>query len=412
MDEAPRRYRRTATRRFRRAAGMMALAAAPLLVLVLSALKELTSGSEAMKVLIGWVVIASWPALVLLGASGGRRRPRALGRVRLDGDALVVSDETSGKVVARVAPGDAVSGNYRPGSGSRSSPAVEISLQNGDHLDLEVRSHAEATRILDAIHLDADSRRAVFTSASGASTRLGMIVMVLAVLLGVAALPWISQLPKGFLRGMLLFVPGLAGFVAARLTPQASVTVGTDAIVIGEGRRAKLCRLDDIEHAWVVRDVLAITRRDGQRITVTLGSNAEAALARIAEARSARETGAEAIALDLLGPSFEEVRSRIRGALRSSYRGSSFDVERLLEAMSDPAAALSRRVAAAWALSNCEDDEPRARARIAVEQLAEPRARILLDKALADRIAEDDLAAIEEETSRTAKVHRQRSPAD
>jgi hypothetical protein len=366
----------------------------PLLVLFGgAALMNLVGKPPSLKTALGLSVMMTWLVLPLFGAL---RRPGAgtrAAKITVTDDHLEVAAQGGG-TVERIPRTQVASGHVR----HHPTPSVEIQTRGGDLLEIDVAHEAEAQRILDSIDLDADSRRATFTAESnGASVLGGIAASALMVAIAFAA-----GLPKkSAIAAIALLSPGVVGYWVSRLMPATTVTVGTDGVLVRRFGRNRLYSRADMKDAHADGDRLVLQMRDRQPVRVRLGAlTARSAAARVREVLSLDAAVLPASAqLSLEAPSFAALRERLGRVLDDTdgYRGPVVLPDELVAIVSDPATPAAQRVAAAWALAMGKKGDEVARARVAVDQLAQPRLRILVNKALDDELDEGDLEEVEEQ---------------
>lgn len=376
--------------RRRRAVNAVVTFFLPLLVLLGIPIVKALGNSEGAKVFAGLSIMATWVLLPLVGALA---RPAARTRrasVSIGEDGLVLRDEATRERL--FAATEIASGNVRPAG---FKPVVELHPRDGDIVEIDAESYDEAHQILDRAGLDADSRRATFSAPH--RNRLAMIVGVVVSLL-VAIVGFNVAPPKTAWAALALLSPGVVGYWVSRLIPPTTVTVGTDGVLVSRPGTRKLVRHADIARAFARGRDLVLARKTGGEVTVRLSFEAASAAARrIEEAAAVPAGSASALAdLDLVAPSFAALRERIQKVLRPAglYRAAAISEDELVQLVGDASTSDEKRVAAAWALGASAGAETRERARVAVEQLAEPRVRILVDKALDDALEADDVEAI------------------
>lgn len=290
--------------------------------------------------------------------------------------------------------------HYQLGRGDIASAAIqpvppaqlEIRTKRGDVVELGVDDPDDAWRLLDTVSLDPKGHHATFrdTRLSSVMPVLGTF-MLFGVLLMVARswpIPWMV---------MAWTLPGVLGFLFMHLVTPSAITVGTDAVVIHRlGRLRRVIPHENIEGMLVASPGLQLFLRNARNVSVRLSPPlAHAAVARIRHARMYGVIHAHDALLDLRGATAAQARERLGkvGRKESAYRAVGLSDQDLLQIATHPSTPADKRVAAAWAIG-LRFPELRERVRVALDQLAEPRVRVLVDKALEDRIAEEDLATL------------------
>ncbi|MFO0619094.1 MAG: hypothetical protein U0414_41275 [Polyangiaceae bacterium] len=389
---------RLAHRSLARRAARTALELLPSLVTL--ELCVLSSVRRVPDALIGFALIVGWGALPLTSLIPPLKRASRF-VVRPSGVDLL---DDRGALVGRFEPRDVEAAHYVPGI----PPSVEIRARDGRVLDVAVPDEALAKVLLDGVGQGASHRRSAATAGPVLGAVLGVVLAGLATAIGTVVIPHLPTHVPAINIGFV-FLPWLGGYAIGKFFPRARVTVGADGILVRPRLGATVAlRFTDIEDVsvgeWLHRPALLITTLDGRRISVGLGRQTVAMEARIKEAMA--EAGADKIAttaLELDSRSASAARERLRSALQASYRGVALTPDELLRALSDPSTPPRRRVAAAWAIGLSQQTDARARARVVAEQLTERRVRVLVDKAIDDRIADAELAELEEQAALEAR---------
>lgn len=362
----------------------------PLFVLLGVPLVKALGSDPGAKVFAGLAIMATWFVLPLFGALSrpGAKTRRA--KILIEEGGVSLEDEATHERVFDAT--DVVSGNVRPRG---RAPVVELHSKQGDIVEIDAQNEAEAHEILDRAGLDADRRRATFSAPN--RNRLAMLVGVVVSLL-VALVGFNVAPPRTAWAALALLSPGVIGYWVSRLIPPTTVTVGTDGVVVSGPLGRRLVRHADIQRAFARGRDLVLSLKTGRAVTVALSFDAaNAAVQRIQEATAVPAGNADArLGLELVAPSFTALRERIQKVLAPSglYRGAAVSEDELVQLVGDASTSEEKRVAAAWALGTGAGEDTRARARIAVEQLAEPRVRLLVDKALDDELEEADVEAL------------------
>lgn len=271
---------------------------------------------------------------------------------------------------------------------------LEIRTKHGDVVEISVDDPDDAWKLLDAVSLDPKGHHATFRNA-----RLSLITLAVVstfVVYGVVLVACRS-LPSA-LQVVAWTIPAVLGFLFLHLVTPSAVTVGTDAVIIQRlGRQRRVIPHEDISGMVVAPPYLQLDMRTGSTASVRLSTPlAHAAVARMRHARMYGVVSANDALLDLRGATAAQARERLGkiGRKESAYRAVGISDQDLVDIATHPSTPANKRVAAAWAIG-LRYPELRDRVRVALDQLAEPRVRVLVDKALEDRIVEEDLATLE-----------------
>jgi hypothetical protein len=204
---------------------------------------------------------------------------------------------------------------------------------------------------------------------------------------------------SALILGMTALAMGVlatAAFGMVRFYRPRKVRVGTDGVRISGTLGSRLIRYGEIAEIKSEGMAVVLQSHDGpDRVLV----GAEPALAiRIREAMAAqREHRSSGVRIELLDQgerTAEAWRADLSGLARGSgrYRDRGLSTAELVEVVEDPACSPRRRVAAAFALSHGEPDEPTARrVRIAAEACADDQLRQALDEAAQGQLSERKL---------------------
>ncbi len=283
----------------------------------------------------------------------------------------------------------------------------------GESVVVFIADHAvQADAILAAA--GADVERQAFRAAFLRPHALWQAVLGLAIYVGlrvasevlwrIVDFPW-----NPVLAATPVLVAGAVAFGVYALVARIVITVGNDGIEIRRNLRKTFVRMDEIRDVKAEKNVLIITRTNGERISLARGApivepigdfgTADIAMERglladrIADAmrlhRRRSQGGGALVALGRAGRSRDEWFASLRaiGAGAIDYRTNVVPVEELRRVVTDTAAASDVRIGAAVALRVGDAAGAAERIRVASDATAAPELRMLL-KDIAD--ADDD----------------------
>jgi hypothetical protein len=224
------------------------------------------------------------------------------------------------------------------------------------------------------------------------------------------------------LIGLVAIAVAISAFLLYRIVQfmgSPTVLVGTDGIAIQRGRWRRYVPYRRVTAVERYPLGVRIQTREGAAILLPTWTHASVQAAqpsasaadrsaaqldearrdvlheriRVAMASGGGDLGrAELALLDRAGRTLERWREDLGRLLEgANYRGVGLDHDSLEQVVSDPAAAPSRRVAAAFALSKTGDRAVRERARIVTEACADERLRVAIRRAVdgeLDEVAE------------------------
>lgn len=237
----------------------------------------------------------------------------------------------------------------------------------------------------------------------------GVLLGVLATLLAtwaVAVAPLhLLQRIGGYLIGMVFIGTSL---LFARLFTPKRLIIGTDGLLIEGGIRRRFVPLGEITDVFGSRHGIVI--RLGERAEIPLNTTRRALgpslVDRLKEAlASARGGGEEPTALVARGgrslPEWREALRRLSSS--GGYRGERVSADALLRAAESIEAPLDQRIGAAMAIGLGEDEEAKARLRIAVEGIANESTRAAMEAAIEGAEEEAAIAEALEAEARSAR---------
>ena len=365
---------------------------------------------------LAWTHLFHDPTLATARAHGGK------GSLEIGSEAITVHVDgvTRHYAAERVAAGwtEAVDGGH----------AAVLRMTNGDLVSVRVEDAASAHRIVRAAGVSAERMalriklpsRAEQQGAGRTTAVIQLLALAVFGLPSLAAFAWLihavlfsgdERLPV--LLGVVAVAVAISALLLYRIVQfvgSPSVLVGADGIAIQRGRWRRYVPYRRV--AAVERYPLGvrIQTREGTAILLPtwthasvqaaqpLASAADRSAAQLDEARRdvlherirvAMASGggdlgrAELALLDRGGRTLERWREDLGRLMEgATYRGVGLDHDSLAQVVSDPGAAPSRRVAAAFALSRADDGAVRERARIVTEACADPRLRVAIRRAV------------------------------
>lgn len=312
------------------------------------------------------------------------------GHVRLDGRSLTTiraitsghASSLDGRVVARLVRG-----------------------RLGLDIDLEMATDEDAQKLLAALRIDRDHRRARMIAAWGVP-RNQWSSAILAV---VGALPFVSAPVLLGAPGLVFTFLALVYMAVMTLRCMTTITVGADGVFAQRWlARPRFVRYEDIEATKTNGAQLEIAVKNGPPIEAHLGGfgrwdkalygdeiilKVKALGEQVAAAKRAHEDRANRAAVDPThlrrnGRAIDEWLRALRTTKEETagFRDHALPTDALWDIVSDGSAAPTARAGAAIALRSQLDDDGRARLRIAAETCASPKLRIALQSA----VEEDD----------------------
>ncbi len=323
------------------------------------------------------------------------------GTVLLEGDGMVITlpDQDEHRFAA-----EAIRLGWTDAHG-----AVVIELHTGERLVLEGLAAEERHHLLHALGT-ASTERVMDTTIAGpyqssqgcmrplAAALIPMVTLGMLVA-PCALIPVVIQATQSLMAGALAsgvltlgataIAMGLlatAAFGMVRFYRPRRVRVGTDGLRISATLGSRFIRYGEISEVRTEEGAVVLGSKTGPDRVLVGG---EPALAiRIREAMEAqRERHSSGVRVELLDQGErapEAWRSDLARLTQSAgrYRDRGLDAQQLAEVVEDPTCAPRRRVAAAFALSQGEPDEPaRRRVRIAAEACADDQLRMALEEA-------------------------------
>lgn len=317
----------------------------------------------------------------------------------------------------------------------REGAQIDLRLADGELLQLDFTSRAEAEEALESLALDAARRRVRVVLNTPAET-LG--ITAAGGLLGLLAwLPFAGiagdvmgkygvsnsfQTALAFATLIPLMIAG--GLFIRSLTPE--ITIGAEGLAWraqGWGQKRKTLGFDQVKSIgthlragvksakhWAIE----VGLQDGT--TQTLGvlgelrqAEADAIIQRAQTAldtwRRGEASGSQAAQLDRTGATVRDWIAKLQqlALQKDGYRSTALTVERLVEVVSDPKASTEQRLGAAMVLSARGEESSREQIRIAGDTSVSPKLRVALDtiaRAEADEQAIQE--ALDEESPRAA----------
>ncbi|MEZ4394497.1 MAG: hypothetical protein R3A48_25775 [Polyangiales bacterium] len=291
---------------------------------------------------------------------------------------------------------------------------VELELQRGDLISIEVRDPREADAILDAAGVLPEERALTMRLGSPAS-RLAIALASLlpgAIASSVVALAVSSLLglPSAAMGFLIFTLTALSAALAVRVFGPPTVRVGRDGVSVRGWRRDEFIPYAGLAGVSVIGSSIALPRVQGAPVVFpawgTPAARRDALVARVGEALAeSRARGDLSARLETLDRNGRDVASW-RAALdalsvgRDDYRSASLSRDELVAALDDPGASGDRRVAAAYALSKIDPDAAGARVRLAVETVAHEPVRVALSRAAEGDLDEAALRELDEARAR------------
>ncbi|MFT3775061.1 MAG: hypothetical protein QM820_57670 [Minicystis sp.] len=407
------RSRRGVSRFFVRAA--LAAAVGPVVLSLVGAVLSNLGADFLMELALqswigGWLV--GTPVATILALVAGSRRALRASSVDVDDEALRLRD---GEAVQAIARRQVTGALHVAGRGDD----VEITLENGDVLHVEVATPIAARALVAALGFGAAERRTVVLLGDDhdalAAGCWGVLLGVLATTVatcGLAVIPthFVYHV-AGYLIGFVFIATSL--FFARALAPKR-VVVGTDGLLVDRTFGRRFLPLSAIRAVKADRQGLFFAITDGKAsreiaITAAKGDRAAALRERILEAMANAGRAGEEASSALMARSGRSIgawREALRRLVQSGgYRGETVSIDTLLRLAESAEAPAEQRIGAALAIGLAEDAAAKQRLRIAVDGIANETMRLAMERAAAG--AEDE-AAIEEAIAAEAKAGARR----
>jgi hypothetical protein len=333
-----------------------------------------------------------------------RRKPwakRAPVKVRVERDALVVTDDASGQV-ERIDRKAIQRGVNVP---SERETRVRINRKGGPDKELVLRDGDAARGLLAGLGLGADQTVASFRGMSRTyANGLRLFATIFGTMLAVGVAGGLSATLSPSLGG-LVSMTGMLAMLALTLAP-STIEVGADGVLVRWLWSKRFISHEDILDVERTvqgfgrsrRNVIVLELRSGEKLNLPTGApswdggNAEMIEARINDARRVHEQG-DAAPMALLQRGEREHRAWVR-ALRTrdltDLRSAAVPKDELWRVIEDKGADAIDRGAAVIALGPELSPDERGRLKKAAKVIAAPKLRVVLDDA--PDAAEDDLA--------------------
>jgi len=277
------------------------------------------------------------------------------------------------------------------------------------NVELEVPTIAEGRRLLEGLGLDASQVMASFRATSlllAQRWKMGVAVFA-AVAAGLA----LSAAAASF--GMTPVLPMLvvASTLAVALLAPTRVQVGSDGVHIRWLHHKRFVPLADVDHVRIGRVgmgqhaqiTVELDLVDGETIAVPVGpprwheDKARILAQRIVDACGSH--GSSSVELSgLIQRRGRDMVTWVRALLAAgsgasaTHRAAPANRERLLRIVEDPSSQSTDRAAASVALHAGLEPDERTRIRIAQQATADPGLRVVLDAAIDEAAAEEELA--------------------
>lgn len=311
-----------------------------------------------------------------------------------------------------------VTAAFTPAVGRR-PPSVRFVGKNQRELGwLAVEDHAQADQVLTALGLAPSQTSAEFyaLASSGTPGWWALIAaIVVSVMLGIGAIALSHQPVLGYLS----VVPLLA---ASAIFMPAKIHVGSDGLLYKMRVGARFFPWSTVQAVLPIQKGIQVLLKTGETHDIptvargkmyyeyeriaqaTLIARATDALATFERARESDRGDVPDVSARVarLGRSKEEWLSKLFDR-EGSFREAPIRNEDLWKVVESPGADVTARAGAAAVLAREASDEDRVRLRVAAETCAEPRLRVVLDKAATGEDVMEALAEVEDEGERAAR---------
>jgi hypothetical protein len=271
-----------------------------------------------------------------------------------------------------------------------------------------VTGHEQGDEVLAALGLTAQQTKAEFFALMKAGSRtfwafMAAILMTVGIAVGCAAL--FHDAAAGYLA-ILPFI------VASVLLSPSKAIVGSDGILHQMRFDSRFFAWSDVESITPMERGIALLLRNGSRYEIATSSRGKAnneyaragraaLLSRACDAWQAFHTGAVpdvSTRVARLGRSKEEWIASLKDR-EGSFRDAPIRSEDLWKLVESPAAEVTARAGAAAVLANEASEEDRVRLRVAADTCAEPRLRVVLDRAASGDDVMDAIGEVEDEAA-------------
>lgn len=308
-----------------------------------------------------------------------------------------------------------VSGTFMP-----AEQRLELTLRNGDVLELEAHSEQEADALAALLGVGPEQRHALFEQQRPAARTAMGCVGALTLLPWLAATAVVADTPIGALGLAFIVVSTALTILAFRwAVNRPSIRVGVDGVSIRRRGKERRWPVPAIARVDAADDALVITDKSGTDERIRVGpSAARAARDRIRGLVASASSLAPERAglLDELLSARDGRRERLSKLLSSAgeYRAAAWSADDLVALVADPRVSRRKRVGAAWALGLGGGDADKHRARVASARIGQPELRVAVERALDDRLAEREIEelAAEEEADVELPPARRHHPRD
>jgi len=293
--------------------------------------------------------------------------------------------------------------------------------ERGAPIDLVLFTKREARRLIERLRLDGASRMASFNAPAYGSWTTTLLLTIIGVgVIGVLALPPAVAWPTA--AGLTL-VTALVAWLSRR---ERSIAIGADGVLCQVGKASEFVGYDEVTRVQARHDELELELRSGKSIRLpTVRADAPDNVAsssvlaeRVREAKAAwrkRVTDRKLdAALSGVGQRPAEWARSLRALAseaRIDHRTAPLRADALWPIVEDAAQGARARAGAAAVLSLSGAVE-RERLRRIADATAEPRLRIVLERAadLADgEVLEEALADLEDDDARAKTAHLSQS---
>lgn len=326
------------------------------------------------------------------------------GRSPKTGDVEVSKAGVSVDGAPRIPRERIASATFTPAVGSRPTSVRFVGRNDAELGWIAVPDHAEASRVLGELGLGPEQTSAQFYAlARRGSPSFWAFMGVILVALGMAVVAALTAIPA---IGFAAILPVLAG--SAYLMP-ARIAVGADGLLYRMRLGSRFFPWSEVESLSPTGRGVAVVLKSGERCEIPTAGRAEmreyellaqaSLLARAAEARDAFHRGVVPDAgarVARLGRTKEKWVAALRDR-EGSFRDAPLRTDDLWKVLESPAASATARAGAAAVIATEATEEDRARLRIAADVCAEPRLRVVLDKAAAGADVFEALGDVEDD---------------
>ncbi|MFO0735904.1 MAG: hypothetical protein U0270_08490 [Labilithrix sp.] len=305
-----------------------------------------------------------------------------------------------------------VTAAFTPAVGRR-PPSVRFVGKNERELGwLAVEDHAQADQVLTALGLAPSQTSAEFYALAGYGTT-GWAVLIASVVMSIALGVGVAALAHQPAAAYLATIPLLA---ASAIFLPAKIHVGSDGLLYKMRVGARFFPWSTVQAVLPIEKGIQVLLKTGETHDIptvargkmyyeyervaqaTLIARATDALATFERARESDRGDVPDVSARVarLGRSKEEWLSKLFDR-EGSFREAPIRNEDLWKVVESPGADVTARAGAAAVLAREASDEDRVRLRVAAETCAEPRLRVVLDKAATGEDVMEALAEVEDE---------------